>query len=1012
MATFKPIFLLFSLLLAKGALAQLGVNSPTFGRNPSNFVPASPEVASFQRYGDLPVGYQKGTVDISVPLGSIKLKGFTWPISLSYHTGGQKVGDPANSAGLGWTLNAGGTISHKVIGRYGHDEAEARFLNLYSLYGNGDPYICEYYNIDDVNLAENVVGGGFNFLPDLTYINTPLFNLRAIGGIFFPATKIGATGGTLDEQGNQYTYSNLGGQNANTSTCYGNNNYTSNPTSHLTKVRTVLGEEINFEYINVSYSYATTPTQYRTFVSPNQCQRCTVEIAGENMTCNNTFTTEERYISKIESTNGDVIQFTYTNRNDLVGGKRLDKVEFKRKIEGVEELLYSYTLVHDYFGSGTAPEGLRLRLSEVKLLDKNGSFVNKYAFAYNNTPLPGRTDSKALDWFGYYNGQDNNQSLLPTEGVRTASATHVKAASLEKITYPTGGYTTLAYEMNPFGGLRIKELKDYTHVGAVPKHRYFEYNLPEGDGSNYGLVFEDHLVTSYLATNQGTGSFDVEDEHSIYLLDCYTTRINSSPVTNTVMNFIENEYYYSLVKEYYGDGGENGKIEYSFGNAAHATGTVYVPEQIELLNKKVFKRDGTGYALLTESISEYQPVTTGWNGMFDPPLDPLEARLVIRDITQTRSDITYNHQHTMGVSYWCKQFFDHVITVASMPCRLTKTTEKAYAGNATAPMVIHTNYIYEDKGFNPTKIETTNSSGQTISVKNYYPHQAPPTEITLSTAEQAALQNIADKHTPYYVEAKNGTEVVGKSLKRYDTYNNIVLLKSQTDHPTGGTGSFTSTVDAYAANGNPTQYTGPDGLVQSMLYDERGSVIAYCKNAAQGQIAATSFEGSAKGAWTYSGTPQAEASPTGKKVYSLSSGSITSPSLSTSQEYFVSYWSRSGQLIISGSSTSGGYPSLIATRIIGGNTWNCYLHKVTGVSSVTLSGSGVIDELRLYPSTAEMSTFTYEPLIGISSQCDANNRVNYYFYDVLGRLELIRNDEGYILKKICYNYQGQAQSCQ
>jgi YD repeat-containing protein len=52
-----------------------------------------------------------------------------------------------------------------------------------------------------------------------------------------------------------------------------------------------------------------------------------------------------------------------------------------------------------------------------------------------------------------------------------------------------------------------------------------------------------------------------------------------------------------------------------------------------------------------------------------------------------------------------------------------------------------------------------------------------------------------------------------------------------------------------------------------------------------------------------------------------------------------------------------------------------------------------------------MITYTYEPLIGITSQSDINNRITTYEYDGLGRLSLIRDQDGNIIKKYQYAYQ-------
>ncbi|MBL7728530.1 MAG: hypothetical protein JNM68_12625, partial [Dinghuibacter sp.] len=60
---------------------------------------------------------------------------------------------------------------------------------------------------------------------------------------------------------------------------------------------------------------------------------------------------------------------------------------------------------------------------------------------------------------------------------------------------------------------------------------------------------------------------------------------------------------------------------------------------------------------------------------------------------------------------------------------------------------------------------------------------------------------------------------------------------------------------------------------------------------------------------------------------------------------------------------------------------------------------------------AQVTTFTHEPLIGITSQTDANNRTVFYEYDGHNRLTLLRNQDGFIVKKICYKYNGEPEDC-
>uniref|UniRef100_UPI00374DE697 RHS repeat domain-containing protein n=1 Tax=Niabella hibiscisoli TaxID=1825928 RepID=UPI00374DE697 len=50
-------------------------------------------------------------------------------------------------------------------------------------------------------------------------------------------------------------------------------------------------------------------------------------------------------------------------------------------------------------------------------------------------------------------------------------------------------------------------------------------------------------------------------------------------------------------------------------------------------------------------------------------------------------------------------------------------------------------------------------------------------------------------------------------------------------------------------------------------------------------------------------------------------------------------------------------------------------------------------------------------MIGITSETDATGRTIFYEYDSFGRLNIIRDNEGNIVKKTCYNYMGQQADC-
>ena len=63
-----------------------------------------------------------------------------------------------------------------------------------------------------------------------------------------------------------------------------------------------------------------------------------------------------------------------------------------------------------------------------------------------------------------------------------------------------------------------------------------------------------------------------------------------------------------------------------------------------------------------------------------------------------------------------------------------------------------------------------------------------------------------------------------------------------------------------------------------------------------------------------------------------------------------------------------------------------------------------VDDIRLYPVGALMTTYTHAPGIGLTSSSDANNRPVYYEYDGLSRLWVTRDQDRNIVKQYQYHY--------
>ena len=118
----------------------------------------------------------------------------------------------------------------------------------------------------------------------------------------------------------------------------------------------------------------------------------------------------------------------------------------------------------------------------------------------------------------------------------------------------------------------------------------------------------------------------------------------------------------------------------------------------------------------------------------------------------------------------------------------------------------------------------------------------------------------------------------------------------------------------------------------------------------------------------------------------------------------------SGNYTVNFALPSGTSRSFVITYwVFNGSKWTWHSAPYNG-GSIQLNGLK-IDEVRIHPSDAFMTTYTYQPQVGVSSQTDLNNRTTFYHYDDQRRLFLVKDDEGNILKKFCYNYYNEVEDC-
>lgn len=348
----------------------------------------------------------------------------------------------------------------------------------------------------------------------------------------------------------------------------------------------------------------------------------------------------------------------------------------------------------------------------------------------------------------------------------------------------------------------------------------------------------------------------------------------------------------------------------------------------------------------------------------------------------------------------------------------TSATQIAYNTATGDSLVSTTNYYYDD-ALNEQPVHTTSYNSKGDSIVSYkrtaLEMSAINASIPLTTTATAALDTMLSRNmVSIPIESEKYTQniLTGKTLSNYKLESNGFVepdnvMIQNASNPLETRIFF----DRYDSKGNLLEQMKINDQKHDYIWDYQYSYpVAQIVNADSVSVAYTSFEADGTGNWAVSSSARDSVTPaiTGYKSYNLANGSIsTSMALTSSRTYILSYWSKNGSYTVTG----GGTPKQGKTISVNGTAWTYYEYTISGVTGITVSGSGNIDELRLYPSTAQMTTYTYNPLIGMSSQCDVNNRISYYNYDGYNRLYTILDQDRNVLKKYCYNYAGQSIAC-
>lgn len=783
-------------------------------------------------YGQVPEGggLFTGQHSVTIPIHVLKGKNINVPIGLVYNSNGIKVEEHPSWVGMGWGLNAGGTIT-RVIHKFPDEvlwesdgykspniwESERIMMRSdwasYGLELTGKPTDerYQYYKYVAENFDE----------PDEFYFSflgySGQFYINENGQISIQSKQnlkinvISDLGGfdIYDEKGNRFRFERKG------NVLVGNSNQPSYITDSWALTSILSADHFDL----FTFNYETGP-----YTSQISKQDRAYSGGVDQLLWNNEVQFEQpKYLTSIKYNNSEEIVFSksksdeysyptslyrsckidgvaidtsFLNDNSAPYWKgktfpadvyqrilwlKLDRISVKRNNRIIKYFDFSF--------NNNVNE--RLFLDKLSIKDGAEILLGQYSFSYKDKNLVPKYLEIVGDHWGYNNGMTYGAYANDLETRKVVNEAFLEYGILKAITYPSGGRTEYEYEVNDYSkvvneqdrtkvttllgkasGLRIKSIKTFdsgsTTCNTETQYIYKSNYIQVGDGALSSGVL--NAFPKYLPIESEEGEFGWTRYEKLCIPAIPLTINNKGEYigySEVVVKAVENSEKANYTVIRYTNH-DNGYADIRPDYILNGLLLQYVT-----YTSRFFER---GNLLNISKFSNNKIIVSNenyaWERLGDPNASGVRCVHFFTKNNPKYNPLLGKLQGSTVSNAGC------AFRYLTYPFVISKRSKEEYYSGNTKPIVNETSYRYS---YNDSlnlcllkRVETKASNGDSLIITNTY-----PTDILMPKDKQLSTAIISDEYLNSLLEMRN-RNLVGEPVEtiRFTTVNGIKKITS------------------------------------------------------------------------------------------------------------------------------------------------------------------------------------------------------------------------------------------